>query len=404
MLSALNVDEANAREMANHYHTIILGAGGAMGSSAAYHLARRGVRVLGLEQFDIAHARGSSHGYSRLIRMCYFEHPDYVPLLRQAYELWRDLERASGARLLHTPGGVYMGREGSQTVAGSLRAAEQHGLVHELLSHRELAGRFPQFHTPKDYVALFEPAAGWLAPERAIRAAIAGALAHGAQIHTGEQVIAWAVDAAGVRVQTSAAEYRADRLVITAGAWAGRVVSDLGVPITPTRQVLGWFTPRHPGQFAQGIMPVWAMDDPESGDLFYGFPLTFDPADSPTGEPVLKLARHARGVPIDPDRDSREPHAADEQDIRPFLHRHLPAADGSLAALRVCIYENSPDGHFVIDRHPKHANVFVAAGFSGHGFKFSSVVGEILADLAVRDETAHPIDFLSLRRFTDQPR
>lgn len=388
-----------------NHHTIILGLG-AMGSSAAYHLARRGIRVLGIDQFPIAHDRGSSHGFSRMIRMCYYEHPDYVPLLRRAYELWRELEQASCQTLLQTPGGVYMGRENADAFAGSHRAALQHGLPHELLTRRQLAERFPQFRVPADYVALFEPAAGWLAPERVIRAATSLATKHGAILRTGERVIVWHADSQGVRVRTDKGEYRAERLIIAAGAWASHVIHDLGVPITPTRQVLGWFTPRTPALFAHGTMPVWAMQTPPEsdkseggGDLFYGFPMPSHPEDTPTGTPAFKVARHAKGTPIDPDRDSREPRPGDENDIRPFLRRFIPEADGPLAALRICVYENSPDSHFIIDRHPAHENVIVAAGFSGHGFKFASVVGEVLADLATRAETAHPINFLGLSRF-----
>ena len=383
----------------SEFDTIVLGLG-AMGSSAGFHLAKRGVRVLGLDQFPIAHDRGSSHGHSRMIRMCYYEHPDYVPLLGRAYELWRELEDEGGERVLFTPGGVYMGREDSEAVAGSRLAAIQHGLAHEMLSRADLAERFPEFDVPNDFVGLFEPTAGWLAPERAIATHARLAQAHGAEIRTDERVESWEADGSGVRVRTSRAEHRARSLVIAAGAWANRVVADLGVAVSPTRQVLGWFTPQEPGRFARDDAPVWAMQTPRDwdgrGDLFYGFPMS---SESPTGGPLLKLARHAKGPPIDPDRDGREPRSGDENDIRPFLRRFLPMADGPLAAIRVCMYENSPDGHFIIDRHPNHANVIVAAGFSGHGFKFASVVGEVLADLAQTGETRHPIGFLGLGRF-----
>ncbi len=386
--------------MPDQFDTIVIGAAGAMGSAACYHLAKRGQRVLGLDQFPIAHDRGSSHGFSRMIRMCYYEHPDYVPLLRRAYTLWRELESASGERLLFTPGGVYMGREDSDAVAGSLRAAVQHGLPREMLSRRELAVRFPQFQVPDDFVALFEPVAGWLAPERVIRAHAQLAAAHGATIQTGESVESWESDGSGVRVRTSIAEYRATSLVIAAGVWANRVIGDLGVPITPTRQVLGWFTPRDPAPFQKLDAPVWAMktpaDWPGGGDLFYGFPAT---SEAPGGTSSVKVARHALGTPIDPDGDDREPRPGDEDDIRPFLQTFLPGADGPVSGLRICMYENSPDGHFIIDCHPRHANVVIAAGFSGHGFKFASVVGEVLADLAQRGETRYPIGFLGLKRF-----
>ncbi len=329
--------------------------------------------------------------------MCYYEHPDYVPLLRRAYELWAELERESGERLLHITGGLYMGRPDAEAVAGSLRAAVEHGLPHEMLSRAELARRFPQFAVPDDFVGMVEPAAGWLTPERAISAAARVAGDHGATIRTGERVLDWHADSGGASVRTAAGEYRAKRLVITAGAWAGRVIRDLGVAITPTRQVLGWFRPKTPRPFSSGVLPVWAMQSTQEfgGDLFYGFP-TSGEGDLGHG---FKLARHAPGLAVDPDRVDRSPRPEDEHDIRGFLSRFIPEASGELLALRTCMYENSPDQHFIIDRHPRHENVIVAAGFSGHGFKFASVVGEILADLATRGSTRHPIGFLGLSRF-----
>ena len=386
--------------MRPEFDTIILGLG-AMGSSAALHLAKRGMNVLGLDQFPIAHDRGSSHGHSRMIRMCYYEHPDYVPLLRRAYELWRELESASGEQLLFTPGGVYMGREDSEAVAGSRRAALQHGLVHEMLSRVELGRRYPYFDLPEDFVGLFEPAAGWLRPERAIEANARLARKHGADVRTlGQRVVSWEANGSGVRVHTDTTEYRAGSLIIAAGAWANQVIGDLGIPIAPTRQVLAWFKPRDPSPFASPDAPVWALQTPKEwdgqGDLFYGFPMS---TDSPFGAPSLKLARHAKGPPINPDQDGRDPLPGDSRNVRLFVRRFMPLADAPLPMTRICMYENSPDGHFIIDKHPKHANVIIAAGFSGHGFKFASVVGEVLADLSTRGETSHPIGFLGLHRF-----
>ncbi len=386
--------------MPEQFDTIVIGVAGAMGSAACYHLAKRGHRILGLDQFPIAHDRGSSHGLSRMIRMSYYEHPNYVPLLRRAYELWKELEAESMERLLFTPGGVYMGREDSDAVAGSRRAAVEHRLTHEMLSRGQLAARFPQFKVPEDFVALFEPVAGWLAPERVIAAQARLAFAKGATIRTSERVESWEADGSGVRVRTNTAEYRAQSLVIAAGVWSNRVIHDLGVAITPTRQVLGWFSPVDPAPFQKPDAPVWAMQTPVDseggGDLFYGFPAS---SNGPGGVPTVKLARHAKGTPIDPDRDGRDARPSDENDIRPFLRRFMPMADGPIADLRICMYENSPDSHFIIDHHPAHANVVIAAGFSGHGFKFASVVGEMLADLALRGETRHAIEFLGLRRF-----
>jgi sarcosine oxidase len=323
--------------------------------------------------------------------MCYYEHPDYVPLLRRAYELWHELERHSGASLLTITGGVYIGPPGSEVVEGSARVAREHALGHEVLSHADLARRFRQFHLPAGSTGLFEPDAGYLVPERVISAHLELALRHGAAIRGDERVTSWRADAGTVEVVTSRATYRAKRLVITAGAWAQGLAGP-SFPVRPTRQVMGWVSPRSPEPFRLGNFPFWAIDVPNEG-MYYGFPI-----DDTTGQPGLKIARHVPGPPIEPDNPDRAPRAQDEADFRSALTRFLPDADGPLLALRVCMYENSPDSHFLIDRHPDHPNVFVAAGFSGHGFKFATVIGEILADLVRDGCTPHPIGFLSTRR------
>ncbi len=387
---------ARARRMAV-YDTIVVGLG-AMGSAAALELARRGRRVLGLERFDIPHSRGSSHGHSRMIRLCYYEHADYVPLLRRAYELWRELERASGQKLLHITGGVYMGGAASEFVTGSRRAAEAHGLAHEMLTRDELAARFPQFRVPEDFAALYEPTAGFLVPERVLAAQANMALRHGAELHGNEMVLGWGSTGSGAWARTERGRYEAGSLVLCAGAWAGEVVREMGVPIRATRQVLGWVWPRRPEMFEMGRLPVWAIEN-TGGTVHYGFPMA-GPGEELAGvAPGFKIAHHFHGRETDPDRNAWEAVAADEEDFRPVLRRFIPDADGALLAMRVCMYECSPDSHFIIDRHPRHANVVIACGFSGHGFKFASVVGEVLADLAIDGATRHPIGFLSLGRF-----
>ena len=387
------------------FDTIIIGLG-AMGSAAAAHLARRGKRVLGIEQFALGHSRGSSHGRSRMIRMCYYEHPDYVPLLRRAYELWRECEQAAGEQILHITGGIYIGPPDSGAVNGASRAAIEHRLDHELLDRAALAGRFPQFRVPDDHRALFEPHAGYISPELAIAAHQRLAIAAGATLHDNERLLAYRADGPRIRITTSRGEYEADRIIFACGAWATRAVSDLGIQITPTRQILGWVTPRNPAPFAPGTCPVWAIDCPREArgvraGLYYGFPLDAGAtADDGRG---FKLARHAIGPATDPDTNDFSPRPEDEADFRPALHAVLPDADGPLAQMRICMYENSPDGHFIIDRHPKMPNVILACGFSGHGFKFMPVIGEVLADLATDGATRHPIGFLGLARFTREP-
>ena len=372
------------------FDVIVVGVG-AMGAATCWQLARRGVRVLGLEQFDIPHAQGSSHGYSRVTRTAYYEHPDYVPLLRRAHALWRELESESGEEILHLVGGLYLGPHDGDLVGGSLRSAREHGLRHEVLPQEEIARRFPHFNLPEDWLGVFENDAGFLLPELAISACVDRALRAGAEIHGHEPVLSWQEDREGVRVTTARGTYCAARVVFTGGAWSSRLVRDLGVELRVTRQVLGWVWPQEPASFRSETFPVW-MIDRGGGATYYGFPMQ-------TLSPGLKVALHAPLTPTDPDRVAREVLPGDEETFRPCLRQYLPAADGPLLALRTCLYTNSPDGHFILDRHPRHERVIVAAGFSGHGFKFASVIGEALADLASTGQTALPIGFLRMGRF-----
>jgi sarcosine oxidase len=371
------------------YDVIVIGLG-AMGSATCHQLAMRGARVLGLEQFDIPNALGSSHGSSRMIRLAYYEHPDYVPLLRRAYELWDELEAQSGQKLLHRTGGLYMGPRDGEIVGGSLRSAREHGLPHELLEPDELRRRFSQFQLPDDWVALHEPEAGFLRPEAVIAVYAGLALRGGAELHGRERVIDWKADGSGVTVTTSRGQYHANQLIFCGGPWSGKLVHDLGIEIRVTRQVLGWVWPKEPEKFALGRIPVWAIDHLD-GTIHYGFPMMDD-------VPGFKLAHHSPGSVADPDKVARDPQPGDEETFRPILRKMIPAADGPLLSMKVCMYTNSPDGHFIIDRHPKHERVTVACGFSGHGFKFASVVGEILADLAMSGMARLPLEFLALSR------
>ena len=386
------------------YDVIILGLG-SMGSAAAYQLARRGHRVLGLEQFAIPHGQGSHHGFSRMIRLAYFEHPDYVALLRRAYDLWAELEAESDQKLLHNTGGLHMGRPDDDLVLGSIEAAKKYGLPHEVLSRDELAKRFPLFQVPDDSIAFFETQAGFLVPEAVVSTQVELALRHGAELHGHERVTSWKADAKGVTVTTDRATYHADRLIIAAGAWSSQVMRELDVELKVTRQALAWFWPREKRAlegFALGRFPCWALDfsprDQFRG-VHYGFPM-LPPG---MGNPGFKAALHWPDEPCDPDTFDREPRENDEKEVRGTLEKYIPAAAGDLLALRTCLYTNSPDGHFILDQHPPTfpgaERVTLACGFSGHGFKFVSVMGEALADLAIDGNSANPIGFLGLNRF-----
>lgn len=360
--------------MPNGYDVLIAGLG-AMGSSAAFHLARRGVRVCGFDRFSPPHTMGSSHGQSRIIREAYYEDPVYVPMVRRAYELWCELEREAAEPLLLQTGCLNFGRPDSALVAGTRASAEQYGLEHEVLTDSEISRRFPAFRPEPDMVAVYEPRAGILFPEACVQAHLSGATARGARIHADEPVLRWEADANGVAVTTRSGNYRAGLLIVAAGAWVRQLLAPLEPPLVVERQVACWFDPRSsPEHFSPSECPVhlWQFD----GDrLAYGFP------DLGNG---VKIACHHEGVTGSPDSLPRDIRSEEVEKARSIIRRFLPEADGSFRSAATCLYTNLPDEHFWIDRHPRHDNVLIASPCSGHGFKFASVIGEVLADLATR--------------------
>jgi len=371
------------------YDVIVVGVG-AHGSAACWRLASRGLRVLGLDRFDIPNTRGSSHGTNRIIRLAYFEHPDYVPLLRRAYELWRETEKAFGEQLLFVTGGVDAGRPDSMIVTGSLRSCSTHNLPHEILSAKELHRRFPGFHLPEDFVAVYQPDGGFIACERAIVAHAALAKTAGADIHTQEKIIGWEAKAGGVRVTTERTTYEAGHLILSCGAWIGDYVPQLKNIAVAERQVLAWFEPKKPELFALGKFPI-SIIQTDNG-FPYQFPIW--------GAPGFKLGvyRHLHETGH-PDAISREANVRDEALLRDAVETYFPDAAGRTLAMQTCLFTNVPDAHFVIDRLPNAPQVTVASPCSGHGFKFASVTGEILADLVTQGSAKCDLKLFSLLRF-----
>ena len=371
------------------YDVIVVGVGG-MGSAAVYELASRGLRVLGLERFDIPNDFGSSHGVSRIIRLAYFEHSSYVPLLRRSYERWRELEAASGEQLLHVVGSLDTGPENGEVVNGSLRSCAEHGLPHEPLTRAEVTRRFPGCRLPEGWMGVYQPDGGFLLSERCIVNHAFAALERGADVRAREAVLEWRSNGDGVRVETARGSYEAGSLVFSAGAWTGPLLPSLDDLLTPERQVMGWFQPLRPELFAPDALPV-VIGEFEEGN-YYSFPVF--------GVPGFKIGKfhhlNEATTAEDLDRNCRD---EDEAALRQAVARYFPDANGPTMALRACMFTNSPDEHFIIDALPGAPNVFFAAGFSGHGFKFCSVVGEIMADLATQGETAHDISLLRLDRF-----
>jgi sarcosine oxidase len=364
------------------YDVILLGLGG-MGSAAAYHLSCRGKRVLGLERFGPAHNQGSSHGDSRIIRQAYHEHPDYVPLVQRAYQLWHQLEHDAGVALLHTTGGLMLGRPASSIVQGAMLSATEHQIPHQVLNATEIHRRYPALHPRPDDIAVYEASAGYLLPETAIHTHLQLAARQGADLHFHEPVIEWSAhpSGAGVTVQTEVATYHAERLVIAPGAWASGLLTDLEIPFDVRRLVMCWFQPiAHPELFQPAHFPIYLWDV-DGQSIFYGI--------------GVKAAMHSAPTRCTPQSIDRTIHDADVSEVRSYLQAFIPDLNGPLERAVTCMYTLTPDQHFVVGLHPNHPQVSIAAGFSGHGFKFTSVMGEILADLAIYGHTAHPIGFLS---------
>jgi sarcosine oxidase len=363
---------------------------GAMGSAAVSSLARRGCRVVGVEKFVPGHDRGSSHGATRIIRLGYFEHPSYVPLLRAAYPLWRDLAAKSGLPLINITGIVEIGRPDSELVEGTLRASRLHGLTHEVLDAAALMRRFPAFRVPEGYVGVFQPDGGFLRAEQAVNAQLARARDAGAQLRFDENVVAIEPRGRGVRVVTQSGVFDAGCAIVTAGPWVKTLLPGLPAPIRVTRQVLGWFAPRDRTLFSPDRFPVFLLQNADG--LFYGFP--------DDGTRGVKVAKHHHAdETVDPDRCDREVTAADEAMIRAVLAAHIPAANGPRLSATTCLYTMTPDGDFVLDRLPGEEAIIVASPCSGHGFKFAPVIGEILADLAIAGSTSHDISRFAIARF-----
>jgi sarcosine oxidase len=379
------------REAAKTYDVIVAGVGG-MGAATCWQLARRGVRVLGLERFDIPHAMGSSHAVNRIIRLAYFEHTSYVPLLRRAYELWREAEQLAGEQLLYVTGSLDIGTTDGDIVQGALASCREHSLFHELLDAAAVNRRFPGYRLPPEYAAVYQSDGGFVASERAIVHHVWMAQAHGAEIRAREPILSWEATAGGgVRVKTARATYEAGQLVLSTGAWIGEHVPALKTTAVPERQVLGWFQPKRPELYKLGAFPV--SNFKSSVGHFYQFPVWHVPG--------FKIGLyHHLGEKGAADTLSRDATPDDEAALRRGVERYFPDANGALMGLRACLFTNTPDEHFIVDRLPASPQVVVASPCSGHGYKFASVMGEILADLATGKKPKFNLDLFRLGRFS----
>ncbi|QDU74321.1 Monomeric sarcosine oxidase [Bremerella volcania] len=368
----------------------VIGIGG-VGSAAAAYLAQAGADVIGLDRYSPPHARGSSHGQTRVIRMAYFEHPDYVPLLRRAYRGWHDLERATGRQLYFPTGVLQIGPESGEVIAGTLRSAQQHRLAIQQFRYEDIASEFPGVVPPADCVGILEHDAGYLLVAECINAYLDQAKQHGATIKTDSPVQSWSRTGEAFELRTDSEVIHAKQLVLCGGAWAKQLLADLNVPMTILRKHLYWYENDAPAYTPASSFPVFLIVTPQG--IYYGFPQLDSQG--------VKLARHDGGEPIaSADQQNQREDAADRRAVETFTSSHLPLLSHNLVHHEACMYTVTPDQHFLVGTHPEHEGLHFAAGLSGHGFKFASALGEILCDLATTGRTSAPIEFLSPRRFS----
>lgn len=368
------------------FDTIVAGLG-AMGSAALYHLAGRGFSIAGFDRFAPPHSLGSSHGETRMIREAYYEHPGYVPLVRRAYELWHELSASEATPLIVETSGLFAGPRDGELVPGIVRAANEHSIPLETLTHADAAARFPWLQIPAEMEIVTEPRAGFVYPERCIAAQLTSAAANGAAVFPDEPVLEWLPQGDGIVVTTARGEYATGRLILATGAWMVETLKNIGIETVVERQPLFWFHP-NAGHALPGT--VWAMEF-ERGKLLYGFP---------ANETGVKIAIHYGGVQrTTAEEIDRKIHRADSRHLRHYADLHLPGALGKIARAEVCMYTNTPDLHFIFDTHPRDTNVLVVSACSGHGFKFSSAIGEAAAQWARDGAPMIDMSLFSLSRF-----
>ena len=398
--------------MSSSWDCVVLGLGG-VGSAALFHLARRGAKVLGLEQHHLVHDLGSSHGQTRVIRLAYYEHPDYVPLLRRSYALWAELEAEAGRQLYVPCGVLQVGPTDGEVVPGVLASAAAHGLAVERLDRAAVASRFSGYAMPDGYAAVFEAEAGLLLVEDCVRAHLERARAMGAEVRAEERVFGLRREGEGVVLESSGGPIRAGAVVVAAGAGSAALLADLRLPLELKRKTQFWFAHTGPSYAAARGAPAFLYELPEG--VFYGLPYLDDRG--------VKVAQHSGGETIARPLDPAERPASVGSGFRPpptlppswrstgpeelhavevFRRAWLPELAGPLRESSPCMYTMTPDAHFIVDRHPEIPSLAFAAGLSGHGFKLTPALGEALAELALGSGTRLPVDFLSAGRFASK--
>ncbi|MBK15071.1 MAG: N-methyl-L-tryptophan oxidase [Chloroflexi bacterium] len=374
------------------YDCIVIGLGG-MGSASLFELSSKGQNVLGIEQFDIGHDKGSSHGLSRIIRLAYWEGIEYVPLVLRAHDRWIELEKTYNEKLLNITGALDIGLESSETISGSLKACREFDIPHEIFTSTELSKKFPAYLLPEEYSSVFQKDGGFLVPESCINLYVNESINNGADVKQNCKVLGWESDGNIVTVSTSDGNFKTKKLVITAGAWTGILQDEMSRFLTPERQVVSWFKPESPEYYNSDQFPVFNMEVPEG--RYYGFPIHHYEG--------TKIGRYGHlKENINPDSINREITDLDIATLRVPMEKYFQPTNPEPLFSQVCMFTNTPDEHFVLDYLPGNDNVFIASGFSGHGFKFASVIGELISDLMVDGGTEFDLGLFSLDRFNSK--
>lgn len=381
--------------MSKVFDVAVIGVGG-MGSASCFRLAEAGLRVLGLEQFSIPNTRGSSHGATRILRLGLHESEKYVPMVLRAVELWDEAGERSGTELFHRIGSIDVAEPHSRIFWGSKNACELCHIPHQVLTAHEVRQRYPALNPTDSMMAVYQPGSGFILPELAISTHVNLALAAGAEIHGHERTLGWDYHHGTYHVRTTRGTYEASQLVITAGAWIGKLLGQQKAPVTAERCVLGWFSPKQNYQnFVEKSLPVWIVDSEQTGH-FYGFPIH--------GVPGFKLGRlrDNPSPPVDPDALRKEADHEDEEDMRAFIQQCFPDADGSLLSMETCFFENTPDRSPILDQLTGDPGIWVLGGFSGHGFKYASAIGELAAQFVTQKKSSFNLEPFSISRFNEQ--
>jgi sarcosine oxidase len=374
-----------------NFDSIVIGLG-AMGTAIAYQLSSHGNKVLGLERFWLNHTNGSSHGKTRIIRTAYFHNPYYVPFTKRAFELWGQVQSESGRDLIKMTGALLFGLPDSALITGGIISSKKHNIPYEILDSHEAASRFPMFQTDDDEVAFYEEGAGILFPEECIRAHATLADKSGAELHFNEPVAGWKAEDGRVEIRTGNETYTANNVIFSPGAWLTNLVPELKLPLQTERQIVFWFEPKtNQGLFTPDRMPVYVWQMKNERYYYYGVPNVGD---------GVKAAKDHDGELTSPDQVRREVTKEDEAPVRQFVKRHIPSVDDSPASSTTCLFTNTPDGHFIIDFHPNHRNVVIVSPCSGHGFKFSSVIGEVVQQMVNDGKSKLDISLFKISRFS----